>query len=66
MFTFGAVPLAPLEDVNELHTQCMFCYILENNTSINNVISTNKINTTNKNKIFGRINQQYGYQRWKF
>ena len=66
MFTFSAVPLVPLEDVHELHTQCMFCYILENNTSINNVISTNKINTTNKNKIFGRINQQYGYQRWKF
>ena len=53
--TFSAVPLAPLEDVHELHTQCMFCYILENNTSINNVISTNKINTTNKNKILEEL-----------
>jgi len=51
VFTFSAVPLVPLEDVHELHTQCMFCYILENNTSINNIISTNKINTTNKIKI---------------
>ena len=55
MFTFSAVPLVPLEDVHELHTQCMFCYILENNTSINNVISTNKINTTNKNKILEEL-----------
>ena len=55
MFTFSAVPLVPLEDVHELHTQCIFCYILENNTSINNVISTNKINTTNKNKILEEL-----------
>jgi len=55
VFTFSAVPLVPLEDVHELHTQCMFCYILENNTSINNVISTNKINTTNKNKILEEL-----------
>ena len=55
VFTFSAVPLAPLEDVQELHTQCMFCYILENNTIINNVISTNKINTTNKNKILEEL-----------
>ena len=55
VFTFSAVPLVLLEDVHELHTQCMFCYILENNTSINNVISTNKINTTNKNKILEEL-----------
>jgi len=53
--TFSAVPLAPLEDVHELHTQSMFCYILENNPSINNVISTNKINSTNKNKILEEL-----------
>jgi len=38
VFTFSAVPLVPLEDVHELHTQCIFCYILENNTSIYNKI----------------------------
>ena len=49
------VPLAPLEDVQELHTQSMFFYILENKISINNVFSTNKINTTNNNKMLEEL-----------
>ena len=55
VFTFSTVPLAPLEDVQELHTQSMFFYILENKISINNVFSTNKINTTNNNKMLEEL-----------
>ena len=51
----SVVPLAPLEDVQKLHAQSMLCYILENNTSINIVISINKINTTNKNNILEEL-----------
>jgi len=39
---FNVVLLAPLEDICEFHTQAMFCYIFENNNSINNLFSTGK------------------------
>ena len=47
--------LNPLEDIHEIYNQVMFCFILENNSSMNDLFSIDKNKNGDKNEILEEL-----------